>query len=102
MTFDNRPDTITEIFDGCLTRGQVYRRYISAVGSEYRRFNPPLSNRDKVMGMAWKDKGRLNHCTKCKLNPENRFKLEIKDLHVFKLLPDYRRLILQGISPLSS
>lgn len=49
MTFDNRPDTITERFDGCLTGGQVYRCYTAAVGPEYRRFNPPLSNKDKVM-----------------------------------------------------
>lgn len=38
--------------------------------------------------MAWKDKGKLNHRTKCKLNPENWFKLEIKDFYVFKLLSD--------------
>lgn len=50
MTFDNRPDTITEIFDGCLTRGQVYRCYTAAVGQENRRFNPPLSNKDNLMG----------------------------------------------------
>lgn len=50
MTFDNRPDTIAEIFDGCLTGGQVYRCCTAAVGPEYRRFNPPLRNKDKVMG----------------------------------------------------
>lgn len=50
MTFDNRPDTITEIFEGCLTGGQDYRCYTAAVGPEYRRFNPPLNIKNKVMG----------------------------------------------------
>lgn len=79
MTFDNRPDTITEIFDGCLTEGQVYRYYTAAVGPEYRRFNPPLSNKDKVMGYGMERQREVEPSYKCKLNPENRFKPEIKN-----------------------
>lgn len=94
MTFDNRPDTITEIFDGCLTRGQVYRCCTAAVGQENTRFNPQLSNKDNLMGYGTERQREVE--PSYQMQPQIlRFGLncEIKDFfvcfYVFKVLSDY-------------